>query len=160
MKTALIAAAALAASAFAGSSDASAKDVNFALTFGGPNGYVQVGTPNARYGPRYDYKSDSKKGSKKYAKKQPKGQWNGKRGYGSGNWAPYPAYRRCAAPNQIRNRLQRQGWYGLHVRKQTPGYLLLTGHRHGAKYRLKVNRCSGYVAAARPVGGHQFGIYW
>lgn len=160
MKTALIAAGALAAVTTAGLSEASAKDVNFALTIGGPQGYVQFATPNSYYGPTYVHKAHKKK---KHKRKHARRYWNGKPGYGY--WAPYPVpgpryYGRCASPQKIRARLHRHGWYGFRIRKTTPRFVFVTGYRHGAKYRLKVNRCTGHIARAKAVGGHQFGIYW
>ena len=162
MKIALIAAGTLAATTFAGLSGASAKDVNFALTVGGPQGYVQVGSPNAYYGPNYGHKPYSKKHAKKKRRnrKHAKRYWNGNPGYGYGYRAPYPAYGYCIGPYQIRNKLHRHGWNGLKLRKRASQFLIFTGYRYGGKYRLKVDRCSGYVAKVKPVGGYQYGIYW
>ncbi len=162
MKTALIAAGALAATTIAGLPEASAKNVNFALTVGGPQGYVQIGAPNTYYGPAHVHKVHKKK-KRKYRKKQARRYWKGKRGYGY--WAPYPApaaryYGYCASPHQIRSRLARHGWHGFRIRKTTQRFVFVTSYRHGAKYRLKVNRCTGHIASAKPVGGYQFGIYW
>ena len=161
MKTALIAAGALAATTVAGVSGASAKDVNFALTVGGPQGYVQIANPNTYYGPNYVHKVHKKKHKHKH--KRAKRHWKGKPGYAYGYWGPYPrqrAYGYCANPHQIRAKLRHNGWYGFNVRKRTPRFIIGTSYRHGTKYRLKVDRCSGYIAHAKPVGGYQFGIYW
>ncbi len=165
MKIALIAAGTLAAATLAGLSGASAKDANFALTVGGPQGYVQIGTPGGYDGPYYPYEAHPKKHKKKrHAKKHAKRYWNGNPGNGYGYWGPYPRPRvraqgYCMRPYQIRNKLHRHGWYGLNVRKRTSQFLVFTGFRHGAKYRLKVDRCNGYIAKAKPVGGYQYGIY-
>ncbi|MDA7946437.1 MAG: hypothetical protein MPJ78_03065 [Hyphomicrobiaceae bacterium] len=158
MKTALIAAGALTTAALAGASDVSAKDVNFALTFGDPQGYVQIGKPGPSHGPSYVHKAHAKKKKHKHAKRY----WNGNPGYGYGYGGPNPrprAYGYCATSYQIRARLNRHGWHGFHVRKRTPRFLIGTGYRSGAKYSLKVDRCSGYIANAKPVGGYRYGIY-
>lgn len=165
MKTALIAAGTLATATVAGLSGASAKDVNFALTFGGPQGYVQIASPGTYYGPNYVHKVHKKKKKHKHKRKHAKRYWKGAPGYTYGYWAPYPvprprAYGYCASPYQIKARLRRHGWYGFNIRKTTPRFVFVTSYKYGAKYRLKVDRCSGHIAHAKPLGGYQYGIYW
>jgi len=168
MKIALIAAGALTAATFANSSDASASSTNFALTVGGPQGFVQISAPGKHHGPKY-YKKKAKKRAKKNRrawKKYNRNRYPAPRyGYGYGYGAPYVAapvraYGYCKSPYQIRQKLRRHGWYGNSVIKLTPRFAVMRSHRYGMPYRLKVQRCTGYVAKVTPIGGYIPGRYY
>jgi len=58
MKIALIAAGALAAATFATAPEASAKGLQFGLTIGGPDGYLQISGPGKNHGSSYRGKSN------------------------------------------------------------------------------------------------------
>ena len=144
MKTALIAAGALIAVS-AATSEASAKDNNFSLTIGGPEGFITVGGPgnnkHSNYGGNY-YASPGY-------------------GYGGRQYLPQPrAYGYCLTPNQIRRKLRYEGWRKMRVKRLTAQFAIVKASRYGVRYRLKVDRCHGYIAKAKPVGGHRYGGYW
>ena len=153
MKTALIAAGALIAVS-AATSEASAKDNNFSLTIGGPEGFITVGGPGNNRHSRY--------GADPYG-----GNYYASQGYGYGKpqYVPQPraygySYGYCLTPKQIRRKLRYEGWRKLRVKRLTSQFAIVKASRYGVRYRLKVDRCNGYIAKAKPVGGHMYGGYW
>ena len=169
MKIALIAAGAITAATFANSSEASAASTNFAFTVGGPQGFVQISAPGKHHGQKY-YKKRAKKRAKQHKRnRRAWKKYNRNRytvpGYAYGYRAPYAAapvraYGYCKSPYQIRQKLRHRGWYGTSVIKLTPRFAVMRSHRHGIPYRLKVQRCTGYVAKVTPIGGYISGRYY
>ena len=151
MKKALIIAGALVASTLAGTVDASAKDMKLGLTIAGPNGYIQISGPGPHHGSKHGHRGYGYKGYKPYrggpgyGYRQPRpGQF-----YGHRNWRRS----RCMQPNEIRHMLRYQGWHGFRVKKLTPGIAIIHSNRHGMRYRLKLNRCTGEMIRVKPLGG-------
>ena len=137
MKT-LIAAGALAIATIAPLNAAEAKDGRFSLTIGGPNGFVHIGDP----GPRY-----------KGPVGGPKHFGPGKGGYGPRGYGVRGprAYGPCLYPRQIRRKLRRQGWFGIHAVEIRPNAFKARAHRpNGMLFKLKVDRCSGHIIRAKP----------
>lgn len=146
MKKTLIAAGALAVAIIAPLSAAQAKDA-FSLTIGGPNGFVHIGSP----GPKHP--------------KHPKGPgYGGKHfGYGGPGYGPYNgrygydlhgarAYGQCLYPRQIRRKLRRHGWHGMHALEIRPNAFKVRARRpNGMLFKLKVDRCTGHVIRAKPL---------
>jgi len=61
----------------------------------------------------------------------------------------------CLRPRQIRSNLQRQGWWDFHeLRRVGDDFVVRARRPNGAVYQLRVKRCSGRVAAARPLDGN------
>jgi hypothetical protein len=162
MNKALIIAGALAASTLAGLPDASAKDMTFGLTIAGANGFIQISGPGPNHKPKHGGKSlgYGYQGYKPYRNGYGYG-----RGYGYRN--PYQGHHNlrrgrahgyCMYPNEIRRMLRYQGWHGFRVRKLTPSIAVIHSNRHGMRYRLKLNRCTGEMIRVKPLGGG-FGPY-
>lgn len=145
MKTAFIAAGALIATTLTGLPEASAKDLNFGLTITGENGHIQISGPGHHKGHGY-------RGYKPHRNAP---------GYGYRRTYPGPHFRHhnrkrrhCMNPHEIRNWLRYQGWHGFRVKKLTSGIAVIHSHRNGARYRLKVNRCTGELLRVKPIGGY------
>ena len=162
MNKALIIAGALAASTLAGLPDASAKDMTLGLTIAGANGFIQISGPGPYHKPKHGGKSlgYGYQGYKPYQNGYGYG-----RGYGYRN--PYQGHHNlrrgrahgyCMYPNEIRRMLRYQGWHGFRVRKLTPSIAIIHSNRHGMRYRLKLNRCTGEMIRVKPLGGG-FGPY-
>lgn len=158
MKTALIAAGVLVASTLTGL-DASAKGLDFGLTIAGQNGFIQISGPGPNHGSKNGNKGHGYKGYNpnqySYGYKPGYGQ-----GYGYHN--PYRSQynvRRgraqgfCMYPNEIRRMLRYQGWHGFRVKKLTHAIAIIHTSRHGMRYRLKLNRCTGEMIRVKPLGG-------
>jgi len=61
----------------------------------------------------------------------------------------------CLRPRQIRRNLQSQGWWDFHgLRRVGEDFVVRARRPNGAVYQLRVERCSGRVAAARPLDGN------
>jgi hypothetical protein len=157
MYRALIAAGALVAATLTGLPDASAKGQNFGLTIAGKNGVIQISGPGPNHGPKHGGKGygGSNQGYKPYQygpgygyKKTYRGRFNRRH-----DWKR----RYCMSPNEIRHMLRYQGWHGFRVRKLTPTIAIIHSNRHGMRYRLKLNRCTGEMIRVKPLGG--FGGY-
>jgi len=158
MNKALIIAGALAASTLAGLPDASAKNMNLGLTIAGANGFIHISGP----GPKQKHGGKSHG----YGNQGYKPYQNGY-GQGYGDRNPYQSHRNlrrgrargyCMYPNEIRRMLRYQGWHGFRVRKLTPSIAIIHSNRHGMRYRLKLNRCTGEMIRVKPLGGG-FGPY-
>ena len=143
------AASAFAATVLTAAAPASAKDLDFSFAIAGPNGYVQIG---AQGHGKYGY---GKKGKRGYGYKRGHGYEYDGRGYGNpyGNLAKARAYGYCLYPDQIRQKLHYQGWRGFRVVRVGHAYAAVRSHRYGTPYRLRVDRCTGYVAKATPLYG-------
>jgi hypothetical protein len=159
MKKALIIAGALVAASFAGLPEASAKDMNLGLTIGGPNGFIQISEPGPHNGPKYGNKGHGYQGYKPY---------QGGPGYGPGYGykQPHPGQfnrnhnrwrQHCMSPKQMRHMLRYQGWHGFKIKKLASGVAIIHSHRHGMRYRIKLNRCTGEMIKVKPIG--RFGYY-
>jgi len=177
MKITLIAAGALAAATFAAAPEASAKDLQFGLTIGGPNGYIQISGPGPNNGAKYQIKSHK---NYRYGNGNGYGYGQGYGyggGYGYGHGGGYgQGYNRgngygrahngnfnlrrarakgyCLYPNEIRRRLRHQGWNGFNVKKIKPRVAIVKSSYYGARYRLKVDRCTGQILKAKAIGGY------
>lgn len=160
MKKALIIAGALVAASFTGLPEASAKDMNLGLTIGGPNGFIQISGPGPNHGPKYGNKGYGYQGYKPY---------QGGHGYGQGYKQPYQGQHRrnhnrwrrnCMRPKQLRHMLRYQGWHGFHLKKIIPGTAVIHSNRHGMRYRLKVNTCTGELIHVKPIGGFRHQRYY
>jgi hypothetical protein len=156
MKTALIAAGALIATTVTGLPDASAKDLKLGLTIGGPDGYIHISGPGPNNGRGYGRKGHGYgKGYQGYK------HYRNAPSYGYRQTYPGPFYgrhdrrrRHCMNPNEIRHWLRYQGWHGFRIRKLTSHIAVIHSHRHGMRYRLKINRCSGEMLKVKPIGGY------
>jgi len=61
----------------------------------------------------------------------------------------------CLRPRQIRGNLQSQGWWDFHGLRRVGEHIVVRARRpNGAVYQLRIERCSGRVAAARPLNGN------
>jgi hypothetical protein len=147
MTKALIIAGALVASTLAGLPDASAKNMNLGLTIAGANGFIQISGPGPNHRPKH----------------RGKGQGYGNQGYGYQN--PYQGRRNlqrgrargyCMYPNEIRHMLRYRGWHGFRVRKLTSAIAIIHSNRHGMRYRIKLNRCTGEIIRVKPLGGYGY----
>lgn len=151
MTKALIIAGALVASTLAGLPDASAKDMNLGLTIAGANGFIHISGPGPKQkhgGKSHGYGNQSY-GYQGYGYQKPyRGRRNLRRGRAHGY---------CMYPNQIRHMLRYQGWHGFRVRKLTPAIAIIHSNRHGMRYRIKLNRCSGEIIRVKPLGGFGYG---
>ncbi|MDA7948308.1 MAG: hypothetical protein MPJ78_12630 [Hyphomicrobiaceae bacterium] len=141
------------------SSPAMAKDHNFSLTIGGPEGYITIGGAGRHKGPEYG--SYSYGGNYQY----PAPGYGYGYGYGQGygklfNLREARAYGHCMTPRQIRRKLRYEGWRGFNVVKMMPRIAVVRSYRHGTPYRLKVDRCNGQILKAKPKGGYPHGGYW
>ena len=152
MKTALIAAGALLATSLTGLPEASAKDLNFGLTIAGKNGVIQISGPGPNHGPKYRGNGYGYQGYKPYRNAPGYGHRRNRHGpnYGRHN----RRHRYCMSPNEIRQWLRYQGWHGFRLKKLTSGIAVIHSHRHGMRYRLKINRCSGEMLKVKPIGGY------
>lgn len=140
----VLAASVLAMTALSGATPASAKDVNFSLAIGGPNGYVEIDTVGYN--------------KKRYGRGYNKGYGHKKHGYPYGNLAKARAYGYCLYPDQIRQKLRYRGWRGFNVIKVGYENAVVRSHRYGTPYRLRVDRCTGRVLKATPTYkyGHRY----
>lgn len=168
MKTALIAAGILTAATFTTTPEATAKDLQFGLTIGGPNGYLQISAPGKGHGSKHKTKSN-KHYSQGYGNSYGYGGGYGYgqnqgygRGYGYGrphggqfNLKRARANGYCMYPNDIRRNLRQQGWHGFQVKKVEQRFAIVKSRYHGARYRLKVDRCTGQVLKAKALGGYR-----
>lgn len=169
MKTAILAAGALAIATLSGAATATAKDVNFSLTLGGPGGALNISSPGTAY---------NTYGSKWQGNGYGYGYGYNPYNYGYGyNYNPYrgPGYgydygyhpkkkhrgrgyrkhrRYCLAPREIRWMLKSQGWYGFNLNKLTPKIAIVYSHRHGQRYRIKIDRCKQAIIKVSPRGGY------
>jgi hypothetical protein len=175
MKITLIAAGALAAATFAAAPEASAKSLQFGLTIGGQNGYIQISGPGPNNGAKSRTKSHK---NYRYGNGNGYGYGYGQGyGYGGGYGGGYgQGYNRgngygqahngnfnlkrarakgyCLYPNEIRRRLRRQGWNGFNIKKIKPRFTIVKSSYYGARYRLKIDRCTGQILKAKAIGGH------
>jgi len=132
MKMTLIAATAFAAAALAGAPEASAKDLYYGLTIGGPNGYLQIGSQSGKYGYGYDRLYGGRYRARPYGWQMP----------------------RCLGPRQIQRRLRRHGWRDFHVVDVRKHALIVKAKRRGGpRFRLKIDRCNGVILKAKLIGG-------
>jgi hypothetical protein len=177
MNTAFIAAGALLASTLAGLSGVSAQNAGFGFTLAGPNGSIQISAPGKNHGGKKQGKKAHGYGQgsgygQGYGSGYGYGYGQGYRpgygsgyGYGYGNGYGQPkngnfnlrrarAQGYCLYPNEIRRRLRQQGWYGFNVKKLKPRIAIVKSSSRGVRYRLKIDRCSGQILKAKPVGGY------
>lgn len=171
MKTAILAAGALAVATLTGAESASAKDAHFSLTLGSPGATLSISSPGTAYnahgykgqgygygynpytygynpynygygypygGPRYGYGN----GYKYHPKKKHRG-----RGH-------RPYRRHCMSPREIRWMLKSHGWYGFRLKKLTSNIAVVYSHRHGQRYRIKIDRCTRDILKVSPKGGY------
>ena len=169
MKTAILAAGALAIATLSGGADASAKDVAFGLTIGGPNGFVAISSPGAN-AHAHVVKGHGYKGHNSYGYGYGyTGPYYGGPSYGYGHWTPRGGYgrphnrpyrRHCMGPRQIRKMLRHRGWHGFRLEKLTSNIAVVYSNRHGTRYRIKVDRCNRAIIKVSPRGGvHPYGYY-
>lgn len=149
MKTAILAAGALAVATLSGATGATAKNVNFSLTLGGPGAVLQVSGPGQNSHAYRNRGNGAHQGFNPYVQGHAP-QYRGKPGLGYGYGAPRrPAYqphrpqvRHCMAQQDIRWMLSRQGWQGFHFDKLTSDIAVVYSHRNGQRYRIKIDRCN------------------
>jgi hypothetical protein len=66
----------------------------------------------------------------------------------------------CTPRRVIRDRLYREGWHDFHEIDLRNGVAIVEARRpNGLPYRLKIDRCSGDVVSARPLGPVPRGPY-
>jgi hypothetical protein len=66
----------------------------------------------------------------------------------------------CTPRHVIRDRLYREGWHDFHEIDLRSGVAVVEARRpNGLPYRLKIDRCSGEIVSARPLGPVPRGPY-
>lgn len=162
MKTAFLAAGALAIATLSGATIATAKDASFSLTLGGPGGSLKISSPgqhNRHYGNKgYGYGYNPYAYGQGYTQPYKGGQGYGHgRGYGKKKrphgYNHRPQRRHCMAPREIRWMLKSRGWYGFRLDKLTSDIAVVYSHRHGQRYRIKIDRCNHAILKVSPKGG-------
>lgn len=69
----------------------------------------------------------------------------------------YRDERGCASRQTVRRRLQSAGWHDFEDARATGGIAVVEArHDTGRRYRLSIDRCSGEVVDAKPLGGHRW----
>jgi len=132
MKMILIAAGALMTATVATAPQAIAAEPAFGFTIAGPDGYIEIGTGGRRRGHDvYDGRDFERHGRSAH---------RFHRGY-------------CLDRKQIRRRLKRDGWRGLHdLHLHRNAFVVEARRRNGHNYRLRIDRCSGELLNARHIG--------
>lgn len=169
MKTAILAAGAMMLASFTATPDASASDIGFSLTLGGPSGVLQIGSPGRAsshsakgygYGGYYPYgygggyNAPYYGGSKGHGYGYGNGYGYGKRGWGGYYEAPRRRNRhRCMSSREIRWMLRSHGWNGFHLAKLTSGIAVVYSYRDGMRFRIKIDRCNRAIIRVSPKGG-------
>lgn len=165
MKTAILAAGALAVATLTGAESASAKDAHFSLTLGSPGATLSISSPGTAYnahgskGQGYGYGYNPYNYGYGYPYGGPR------HGYGNGYGYGYhpkkkhrgrghrPHRNHCMSSQDIRWMLQSHGWHGFHLDKLTPSIAVVYSHRHGQRYRIKIDRCTRNIIKVSPRGG-------
>lgn len=174
MNTMTLTAGLLAATLLAGATAASAKDASWSLTVVSDQGYVQIGAkehadehpgdrplPHGYVAPRVipapapAYKGHRKvhHGAKHRHRKVHPAPRYGHRGHHFGPGAYYGRGYSCLYPREVWYSLRARGWHGVRPVGRKPGVVFVRASRpNGRSFRLKVDRCTGEILKARPVG--------
>ena len=102
-------------------------------------------------GRRYDYSSSDSSSSVAEARMCDRPQrdvYRSSRTYGS---TEPPGYaNRCLQKSAIRQHLRDDGWFAFEIIRVEPDYAILQAHKDdGARYQIRVDRCSGDILGAR-----------
>ena len=156
MKTMILTAGLLTAALLTGATAASAGEARWSVQIAGEKGYVQIGAPG-RESHRNHYGRKHRGRAYKGYDAAPK--------YGRGyryhdRW--HSGRYGCLYPYEIRRSLRGRGWFNVRPLDVRRGAVVVKASRpNGRRFRLRVDRCTGDIIKARPVGySYRPFTYW